>query len=103
MCGLAGVVHRGDSFPIGREITDMLQAMKHRGPDSTGYGLYGPAQESSYVVRFGVAERVEATRGFDIRRLMADRHAEVDARLSTMGAQVLDRQQPTEFAFFDTS
>ena len=99
MCGLAGVVHRGGSFPIGREITDMLQAMKHRGPDSTGYAFYGPPLENSYVVRFGVAERAEAARGFDIRRLMADRHAEVDARLSTMNAQILDRQQPTDFAF----
>ena len=99
MCGIAGVVHRGGSFPIGREITDMLQAMNHRGPDSTGYAFYGPPLESSYVVRFGVAEREEASRGFDIRRLMADRHAEVDARLSTMNAEVLDRQQPTAFAF----
>ena len=99
MCGIAGVVHRGGSFPIGREITDMLQAMKHRGPDSTGYAFYGPPLEGSYVVRFGVAEREEASRGFGIRSLMADRHAEVDARLSTMDAQVLDRQQPTAFAF----
>ena len=99
MCGIAGVVHRGGIFPIGREITDMLQAMKHRGPDSTGYAFYGPPLDTSYVVRFGVAEREEASRGFGIRSLMADRQAEVDARLSTMDAQVLDRQQPTAFAF----
>jgi glutamate synthase domain-containing protein 1 len=99
MCGIAGVVHRNGTFPIGREITDMLQAMKHRGPDSTGYAFYGPPQENSYVVRFGVAEREEAARGFDIRRLMVERHGEVDARLSKMEAQVLDRQQPTDFAF----
>ena len=42
MCGIAGIIYRdGSEHAIGDEMTRMLQAMKHRGPDSTGYALYG--------------------------------------------------------------
>ena len=37
MCGIAGLIHRGKSSDVGKELQDMLQALKHRGPDSTGY------------------------------------------------------------------
>jgi methylamine---glutamate N-methyltransferase subunit A len=40
MCGIAGLIHRhGAQGDIGAELTKMLQAMKHRGPDSTGFAL----------------------------------------------------------------
>ena len=41
MCGIAGIIHRGKTVDIGSEMQGMLQALKHRGPDSTGYALYG--------------------------------------------------------------
>ena len=34
--------------PIGDEMTRMLQSMKHRGPDSTGYALYGQPSNGSW-------------------------------------------------------
>ena len=37
MCGIAGLIHRGKSSNVGSELQQMLQALKHRGPDSTGY------------------------------------------------------------------
>ena len=40
MCGIAGLIHRGKSSNVGSELQLMLQALKHRGPDSTGYALY---------------------------------------------------------------
>ena len=40
MCGIAGLIHRGKSSNVGNELQAMLQALKHRGPDSTGYALY---------------------------------------------------------------
>ena len=40
MCGIAGLIHRGKSADVGSELTSMLQALKHRGPDSTGFALY---------------------------------------------------------------
>jgi glutamate synthase domain-containing protein 1 len=44
VCGIAGIIYRnGDGqHRVGRDMTAMLQAMKHRGPDSTGYALYRP-------------------------------------------------------------
>ena len=40
MCGIAGLIHRGKSSNVGSELQGMLQALKHRGEDSTGYALY---------------------------------------------------------------
>ena len=37
MCGIAGLIHRGKSSNVGSELQGMLQALKHRGEDSTGY------------------------------------------------------------------
>ena len=44
MCGIAGIIYRDDvaEHDVGRDMTQMLQSMKHRGPDSTGYALYRP-------------------------------------------------------------
>ena len=42
MCGIAGIISRNGEREIGSEMTRMLQSMKHRGPDSTGYALFGP-------------------------------------------------------------
>ena len=45
MCGIAGLIHKGKSSNVGGEMTAMLQALKHRGPDSTGYAVYGESKE----------------------------------------------------------
>jgi methylamine---glutamate N-methyltransferase subunit A len=42
MCGIAGIIYRDGTHEVGRDMTRMLQSMKHRGPDSTGYALYRP-------------------------------------------------------------
>jgi len=36
----------------------MLQALKHRGPDSTGYALYGDTDGQNFIMRFIVGENV---------------------------------------------
>jgi glutamate synthase domain-containing protein 1 len=53
MCGIAGIIYRNGNGgrPLGADMTRMLQSMKHRGPDSTGYALYGPASDL-VLVRF---------------------------------------------------
>jgi len=106
MCGIAGLIHRGKTSNIGQEMTDMLQALKHRGPDSTGFALYGKANGAGkrYVMRFKVAEQEDVKHGFDIQGQMRERKALVDERLAEMGAKVVDEQQATEYAhryFFD--
>ena len=40
MCGIAGLIHRGKSSNVGSELQGMLQALKHRGEDSTASILF---------------------------------------------------------------
>ena len=59
MCGIAGLIHRGKSTNVGKEMRNMLQSLKHRGPDSTGYALYGDNESKDYILRFKVGENVK--------------------------------------------
>ena len=82
MCGIAGLIWKGGvSSDIGTEMTEMLQALKHRGPDSTGFALYGKRVEGVLILRFKVAEQEEMKTGFDILRQVVERKNAVDARL----------------------
>ena len=45
MCGIAGLIHRDGTTNIGKEMTAMLQCLRHRGPDSTGFAIYGPVDQ----------------------------------------------------------
>ena len=58
MCGIAGLIHRGKSSNVGEELQNMLQALKHRGPDSTGYALYANNDGQNFILRFKVGENV---------------------------------------------
>lgn len=100
MCGIAGLIWKGGvSSNIGGEMTQMLQALKHRGPDSTGFALYGkPEGTDSHVMRFKVAEQEDLRTGFDIHRQVVERKETVDARLKEMGAKVTNEEDATEYA-----
>ncbi|MFZ2508707.1 MAG: hypothetical protein WAW79_09590 [Steroidobacteraceae bacterium] len=99
MCGIAGLIHRGKGGDIGRELTAMLQSLKHRGPDSTGFALYGKPQGEALVMRFKVAEQAEMDHGFDIHEKVSARRRQVDGRLAELGAQLLEQDAVTEYAF----
>jgi hypothetical protein len=99
MCGIAGLIHRGKTGDIGREMTAMLRSLKHRGPDSTGFALYGKPKGEELVLRFKVAEQEEMSKGFDIHQQVKDRRAEVDRRLKELGATILKEDDATEYAF----
>jgi methylamine---glutamate N-methyltransferase subunit A len=99
MCGIAGLIHRGKSGDVGREMTAMLQSLKHRGPDSTGYALYGKPHGEELVLRFKLAEQEEMSKGFDIRRRVKERRSEVDRRLAELGARIIEEEEATEYAF----
>ena len=62
MCGIAGLIHKGKSSSVGFEMTQMLQALKHRGPDSTGYAVYGDHVDD-LVMRLKIAEADDMKRG----------------------------------------
>ena len=99
MCGIAGLIHRGGSGDIGREMTSMLQSLKHRGPDSTGYALYGLPNKNDLVLRFKVAEQEDMAKGFDIHHKVKERKAEIDRRIVELGGTILKEEQATEYAY----
>ena len=99
MCGIAGLIHRDGVGQVGREMTAMLQALKHRGPDSTGYALYGEPGRNEFVMRFKVAEQEDMGKGFEIRDEVKARRAKVDERLASLGVEVIDQMAVTEYAF----
>ena len=98
MCGIAGVIHRGKASGVGAEMTSMLQALKHRGPDSTGFAVYGAPTDNEYVMRFKVAEQEDMGSGFDIHDKLNARIQEVDKRLAQRGADVKERTRCTDYA-----
>ena len=86
MCGIAGIIHRDGPGDIGSEMTRMLQSMKHRGPDSSGFALYGPPTDL-LVMRVKLADPGEARDIGWADRL--ERHRdEVEHRLAKIGAMV---------------
>jgi glutamate synthase domain-containing protein 1 len=65
MCGIAGIMykHVRDDQHAGAALIDMLDGCQHRGPDSTGFALYGPAEPDRLRLRFyiGSGDEAEAT------------------------------------------
>ena len=98
MCGIAGLIHRDKISNIGEELTAMLQSLKHRGPDSTGFALYGNPMSDKLVMRFKVAEQEDVNKGFDIIHQMKQRKSTVDDRMAEMGAKIESEEQVTEYA-----
>jgi glutamate synthase domain-containing protein 1 len=49
MCGIAGFLAKRDGVAVAEPLTGMLQAMRGRGPDSTGLSLYGAPHEGTLV------------------------------------------------------
>jgi glutamate synthase domain-containing protein 1 len=99
MCGIAGIIYRdgGGERHVGRDMTAMLQAMKHRGPDSTGYALYRPASEDGYVMHVKLAES-NGHQDFDFAQRLKRQRTDVEARMRSMGAQIGEVKPSTEHA-----
>jgi len=90
MCGIAGIIYRngGGAHRVGRDMTSMLQSMKHRGPDSTGYALYR-APSHDLVLRIKLAESVDQHDPDALPR----RRRQVEARVRAAGAQILNVEE----------
>jgi methylamine---glutamate N-methyltransferase subunit A len=102
MCGIAGIIYKNGNgaHRIGRDMTSMLQSMKHRGPDSTGYALYhAPTQE--LTVRINLAEST-APRDLDFDEDVRRRRREVEGRLRAAGATIESTADINEYTFSAT-
>ena len=99
MCGIAGIIHKkgGTSVNIGAQMTLMLQALKHRGPDSTGYAVYGE-DNGNQILRIKVAEANELEGSYSIHEDILERIITVDERLADLGAKVISKESVTEYS-----
>ena len=101
MCGIAGLIHRGKSSNVGSELQLMLQALKHRGPDSTGYAHYADNDGQNFILRFKVGENVgegsssinEDDSVYDERKKLVDR------MLSDLGARRVKENKLTTYSY----
>ena len=101
MCGIAGLIHRGKSSNVGNELQAMLQALKHRGPDSTGYALYADNDGENFIMRFKVGENVgEGSSSVNEDESVYDKRKElVDDMLKNLGAKVLKEEKLTPYSY----
>lgn len=98
MCGIAGLIHKGGSSDVGREMTSMLQALKHRGPDSTGYAVYGLPESGEIIMRLKVAEAEDMAKGHGVHERIKDRIAEVESILADKKVKIKSCTAPTEYS-----
>jgi glutamate synthase domain-containing protein 1 len=101
MCGIAGVINRKKTVNVGEQMRLMLQGLKHRGPDSTGYAMYGTPKKKGFVMRFKIseneAEKVKAV--IDSPEQLKDRKSQVDSIMKKHGAKVTKQSSSTPYAF----
>jgi methylamine---glutamate N-methyltransferase subunit A len=97
MCGIAGIIYRDGAHEIGRDMTRMLQSMKHRGPDSTGYALYGQANDGLAIMRYTLADS-NTPRDFEFDQRLERHQGRVLQRLKAAGADVREHGQETDYA-----
>jgi glutamate synthase domain-containing protein 1 len=82
-------------------MTRMLQSMKHRGPDSTGYALYGPPVEDHLAMRVKLADGATPT-DFDFHQRIRRHRGEVERNMRAAGATVIEIEDATEYALHVT-
>ena len=101
MCGIAGIIHKGKSTNVGGEMQQMLQSLKHRGPDSTGYALYGTGGTQDYILRFKVGENVKEGSSAIIEdaSLYEKRRNEVNEKIVEAGGNIVKEEQITPYSF----
>ena len=101
MCGIAGVINKKKTVNVGEQMRLMLQGLKHRGPDSTGYAMYGTPKKKGFVMRFKIseneAEKVKAV--IDSPEQLKERKSQVDAIMKKYGAKVTKQSSSTPYAF----
>ena len=101
MCGIAGLIHRGKSTNVGGEMQNMLQSLKHRGPDSTGYALYGDRNSNEYILRFKVGENVKEGSSAQIEdaSVYEKRRKQVNSEIKNLGAEIIEEKKITPYSF----
>ena len=101
MCGIAGVINRKKTANVGEQMRLMLQGIKHRGPDSTGYAVYGKPKKDGFILRFKISEN--AAEKVNVKpedpEVLKDRKNQVDLLMKEHGAKITKQSSSTPYAF----
>lgn len=84
MCGIAGILFKSlaadRNRTTGQALIDMLDGCQHRGPDSTGFALYGDSLDDQLRLRFFVGTGDEAATAIaGIKEILARHGAKIVA------------------------
>ncbi|MBI05679.1 MAG: amidophosphoribosyltransferase [Rhodospirillaceae bacterium] len=80
MCGIAGIMFKNGrtDHETGVALIDMLDGCQHRGPDSTGFALYGEEHTSELKLRFLIGDGTAADDSVElIKSALEDHDAEI--------------------------
>ena len=105
MCGIAGILykHAQDGLETGKALIDMLDGCQHRGPDSTGFALYGAEHADELRLRFFVGEgeaAAEAIQGIKVALAAHQAHVVEDQRIgNNYRARVAFRGDLQKFSY----
>ena len=79
MCGIAGIMLKDSSdFNTGEALVNMLNGCQHRGPDSTGFALYGNAQKNTLKLRLLVGQgEIGVAAIVQIKKLLQENDASI--------------------------
>jgi methylamine---glutamate N-methyltransferase subunit A len=102
MCGIAGLIYRNGNgaHRLGSDLTAMLQSLRHRGPDSTGFALYR-APEQELIMHVKLADG-PADGDLDLADALRRRRGGVRARLRQGGAQIATIEDVNEYTIVVT-
>jgi glutamate synthase domain-containing protein 1 len=82
VCGLVGIFYKGGAGvplgPVGDVLVRMAQDLYRRGPDSTGFAVYGRPEEGTLVVRVDV-DRPDRGAGAELVAIAAEQLVPVKA------------------------
>jgi glutamate synthase domain-containing protein 1 len=75
VCGIVGIFHKGHggtrTGSVGDVLVTMCQDLHRRGPDSTGFAVYGVADDASLVVRVDI-DRPDAAHAAELVAIAAE-------------------------------
>ena len=94
MCGIAGLIYKQAEGRIGHDMTEMIHALGHRGPDSTGFALYGNNRTGDYVAWVKI-EEADPLQDSDYA---AYQREEIAARIEKLGGTIQEQRPVLAYA-----
>jgi hypothetical protein len=94
MCGIAGLIYKQGEGRIGHDMVEMCRALGHRGPDSTGFALYGDNRRGDYIAWV----KIEEANPLEDSDYEAYQREEIEARIARLGGTVHEARRVLSYA-----